>query len=160
MAFQNVVRFEQGTGIAGEIAREGPQRAAPWNLLSASLPNVIGYVYTINTSAPNTAQVGESDPFVGILGFPKEQSLIGDGIKALAPFYELPNNSVGQLITMGILYVNLTLGGVVGDPVFYDADTGEILGITGGGTPVAISNAKIILADVGAGELGIIELTS
>lgn len=164
MTFQSNVRQFQTTGIQGEIAREGPIRVAPWNLDPAGAnanPNTVGFAFT--KQADGDAVVGgDAGIFVGILMQPKEHALVGVGTTPLNPTLDLADGVVGSLLTMGIIFVDATVieSGTVGSDVFYDDLTGAIgLGTAGiGETPIA--NAKVVLEDIAAVGLAIIELTS
>ncbi len=163
MTFQSNVRQFQTTGIQGEIAREGPIRVAPWNLDPASgsaAPNTVGFAFT--KQADGDAEAGGAGAFVGILMHPKEHALVGVGTTPLNPTLDLADGVVGSLLTMGIIFVNASIitTGTVGSGVFFVDATGAIgLGAPGAGQ-TAIANAKVVLEDIAAVGLAIIELTS
>lgn len=168
MALQSVVRAEQTTGLPGEFAREGPTRAAPWILLSTPESNVFGHAFT--QVSDGNAQVGGDIsggvPFVGIMGRPKEHALVGVGTSSLTATDVLADGIVAQMISMGIIYVQLVddggqaVAGDVGTALFFDDTTGAISAGTAGGGQSVIPNAQIVLEDVAVDGLAIIQLTN
>lgn len=140
MGFQQAININQAIGVLGEVAFSGPQRATPYNLVSTPLLNNIGYAYTVVSGAdpdpladtPNagTATVGGSGVFAGILIGPKEYASFGSTTGPLNPVIALPDNSVGELLEMGSIFVNLPGPASVGDLVTYDPLTGALNSIT------------------------------
>ncbi len=142
--FQASVNISNAIGVPGEMAFSGPLRAEAYNLYSAGVANVIGYAYTLTTGAnpnptayppgsPNagTAQVGGTGVFAGLLMSPKEYQLNGTTAGGpLAPSMTLADYSIGSLMTMGYLFVNLPGPALVGDLVTYDPLTGALNSIT------------------------------
>ena len=162
MTFQaSPLRSVQTTGLAGEIARDGPQRSTPWILNSSGQPNVIGYAY--RKVADGEAEVGGTGAFVGILSQPKEHALVGSGSSSLTPSNILADGLNGTLTTMGILYIQLDGTGDAGtvDKALYSNDTtGAIAAGTPGAGETAIPNAKIVIDDVPADGLAIVSFTN
>jgi hypothetical protein len=159
-SFQSTVRQFQTDGLPGEVAREGPVRAQPWNLDSSGTAQTFGNIFT--QSADGIAEVGGTGPFIGLLVRPKEHALLGDGSNALAAVNALPDNANGQLADMGIFFVNVTGTGSVGEVLNFNDTTGLLdLGAPGAGE-TAVPNAKLIIEDIsGAGtKLAIIQLTN
>ncbi len=126
MPFQNTVRADMVAGVPGELRTSGPQRVAPW-ILCSEKPNVIGYAYTFVSEG--VAQVGGTGQFVGILVNPKGYVSYGTSEGPLAPTLELPNESIGELLTMGEIYVNLIPPADIGYVVIYDTATGALSAI-------------------------------
>lgn len=178
MGFQQAININQALGVIGEIAFSGPQRATPYNLVSSPLPNNIGYAYTVtaggnpdpNTDSPNAgnATVGGNGVFGGILIAPKEYASFGGSTGPLSPVNALPDNSVGQLLDMGYVFVNLPGPANVGDLVTYDPLTGALNSITpttkftasiapGGSAGV---NDVLTVTAVSAGQLSVGQLIS
>jgi len=159
MAFQSSVRQFQANGLPGEISEDGPTRARSWILDSDGAAQTVGFAFTQN--GDGIAQVGESvsaaEAFVGILGRPKGQVLQGDGSTALGPFYNVPDNQNGELITMGLVYVNLIGAGAYEDPVFFVDASGALGAGAPGAGQTAIANARVRRDTTGAG-LSVIEL--
>jgi len=169
MGFQAAdLRQFQTTGLAGEVAREGPLRVAPWILLSTPEDNVIGLAFT--KVADKTAQVGgdisAGAAFVGIMIRPKEHALVGSGATTLTATNILADGIVAQMCDMGILYVQLdntsvqAVAGAVGTALFFDDTTGVIAAGTAGAGESVIPNAVIVLEDVADDGLAIVSLTN
>lgn len=162
------LRQFQTTGLAGEVAREGPLRAAPWILNSSGQANVVGHAYT--KVADGEAQVGGDisggDVFLGIMIRPKEHALIGVGASALTPTNSLADGVVASLCDMGILFVQLDSGsgqavaGAVGTALFFNDTTGIISAGAAGSGESVIPNAVIVLEDVADDGLAIVSLTN
>lgn len=139
MALQSSVNIYNAVGVIGELAFAGPgtpHRAQPYNLVSGSYDNVVGYAYTVSGYAnPNasgaapvagTAQVGGTGAFAGILVNPKEYVLYGDSSSPLNPSLVLPDYSIGSLLDMGFIGVSLPGPANPGDLVSYDVLTGAL----------------------------------
>lgn len=136
MAFQSVVNIYEALGMPGELSFDGPIRSKPYNLYSAGVPNVVGYAYTTSSNAnpdnttgsPNagTAQVGGTGFFAGILVNPKAYSSNGVTGNPLGATLVLPDYFVGELLTMGEVFVNLPGPANSGDIVTYDPLTGAL----------------------------------
>lgn len=137
--FQSTINYNQPLGVVGEIAFGGPQRAAPYNLVSTPNLNVIGNAFTVTNGgdpspvagAPNAGQatVGGAAGaiFAGILISPKEYASFGGATGPLSPTITLPDNSIGYLCTMGYVNVALdTANNNVGNKVYFDNTTGEL----------------------------------
>ena len=161
MTFQSTVRAVQTTGNVGEISNEGPSRVKPYILDSSASgeSNTIGNVFT--KIANGVATVGGAGVFLGILINPKTHALQGTAAGTLEATLDLPDNSNGELLDMGILFVNLaTAGGNVGDVLKFNTTTGLIDAGAPGGGEAAIPNAKIIQDDIPAAGLAKIQLTN
>lgn len=137
MSFQQVININAGFGVIGEIYFTGPVRAAPYNLVSTPQLNTIGYAFTVTaggnpdptTGSPlaGTAMVGGTGVFAGILSNPKVYALGGTALGGpLAPTLVLPDNTIGELVIMGEVVVNLPGPANVGDLVTYDTTTGAL----------------------------------
>ena len=134
---QTSVNVYNALGIPGELAFDGPIRAGTYNLYSAGVPQIYGYAFTSSTginpdpalNSPNaaTAQAGGTGPVVGILYGPKEAVLRGTTLGGpLAPSLAVPDYSVGTLLFMGEVFVNLPGPANPGDLVTYDTATGAL----------------------------------
>lgn len=157
MAFQSTVRQFQADGLPGEIAEDGPTRARTWILDSDGTAQTVGYAYTWRSDG--IARVGTAaQEFAGILVRPKELPLLGDGSTALGPFYNVPDNQNGELLTKGLIFVALANAGVYGDGVFYTDATGALSAGTAGGGQTQIANAKVVRDTPGGAGLSVIEL--
>src|SRR3954469_3071243 len=117
--FQSTVNTWSAAGVVGEQAFDGPMRAAPYNLFSSGVPNLVGNAFTVssggnpdpsaNSALAGTAQVGGTGQFAGILVNPKDYASYGtSGTNGpLAPTMTLPDYSVGFLAMMGYYFANL-----------------------------------------------------
>lgn len=167
------VRVFQTTGQAGEIAREGPVRAAPWQLDSTAGgdPNTIGFAFTKKSDGVALAGgVNATDIFVGILVRPKEYALRGTTAGTLEASTDIPDFETVDLLTMGIIYAGLDLAvgtatGLVGDLVHFRGTTGELTAFDPGVSPPAgffpVVGATVVLEDITGSsvQLAIIQLT-
>lgn len=137
MSFQSAVSSNIGFGVVGEAYLDGPLRAQPAVLNSASAANnVFGRAFTIvddgtasfETSAdpqPLKVGAGGTTVFAGILANPKEHVLAGTTGDTLAPSLTLPNGTVVTLVQeCAGLIVTLPAGFAVGDWVWYNTTTG------------------------------------
>ena len=172
-SFQSTVNIWSAAGVVGELAFDGPMRAAPYNLYSAGVPNLVGNAYTVssggnpdptgNSALAGTAQVGGSGIFAGILINPKDYASYGTtGANGpLAPTLILPDYSVGQLATMGYFWVNLPGPASVGDLVTYDPLTGNLNSITPTTSFTGtISTTTLTVSAVAAGKLSVGQIIS
>lgn len=137
MTLQSSVNIYNALGIPGDLAFSGPIRSQPANInSSAAEPNVIGFAYTITSQsnpdavadAPNalTAQVGGTGVFAGILINSKEYASFGTTSGPLNPTLNLPDNTLGELLFMGEVYVEIPGPANIGDQVYYDTTTGAL----------------------------------
>lgn len=137
MVFQSAVNIYSAFGIVGELFFDGPVRAAPYNLVSTPQVNRVGRAFTITSGAnpdtvagaplAGTARAGGTGVFAGILANPKVYALLGTtAAGSLAPTLDLPDNTIGELVMMGEMVVDLPGPANVGDLVTYDTTTGEL----------------------------------
>ncbi len=162
---QTSVQIYNALGIPGDIAFDGPIRAKAYNLYSAAVPNVIGYAYTVTSGAsPNpasaagvagTAKVGGTGVFAGILINPKEYPLRGTALGGpLAASLVLPDYAIGDLLSMGEVFVNLPGPASVGDIVTYDPLTGALNSIVPNAVFVGSSSTTTLtVASISAGAI-------
>jgi hypothetical protein len=110
---------------------------------------VVGYgtgaggtgTYEVDTSQTVASEAmtgagGTPTVFAGILCNPKvyaSYGTINDG--TLAPTMTLPDNSIGEFLTMGTLVVALGGAGNIGNQLVYDVDTGEVFAVAPGAAP-------------------------
>jgi len=131
MAFQSLVRRDLTTAIIGEIFRDGPTRAKSLNVDSSlATPNTIGKAFTYKTGLDDQAAAGSAGggAFAGILVNPKVYASQGSVTGTLDPTLDLPDNTNAELLTMGIITVNLTIIGTgeIGEAIFYVDATGAL----------------------------------
>lgn len=129
---QTTVNLFPAIGVVGELVTYGPEpRIQPRILYHASQDLVVGYAYTESTAGDaitdNTATVGGTGQFAGILAFPKTLSTFGTVAGGpLAPTLVGANYTTGSLVTFGTIYVNLAASANLGDLVAYDTTTGAL----------------------------------
>ena len=166
MGFQAApVNVYNTIGIPGEIAFDGPQRAGPANIVASGNPNVIGYAYTLNAGgdpnpgasspAPSSVRVGGTGLFAGILVNPKSYTTSGTTSGALMPSLALPDNSIGEFLGMGEIFVALPAAAAIGDSVYYDNTTGALGSVTNFVGTGSITTTVLTITATTAGALGI-----
>lgn len=157
---QSSVSLKQGFGVAGDLFSNGPVRTKPYTLVSTPAVNTIGNAYTITAEGVATVG-GDAGIFGGILVNSKEYASIGTTAGgSLAPTLVLPDNTIGELLTMGEIVVYLSNAAVIGSGVYYTDATGVLGCGTASTGQTQIDNAKVVrYATSGAG-LAVIELTN
>lgn len=171
--FQSTVNIWSAGGVVGELAFDGPMRAAPYNLFSNGTPNLVGNAYTVtsggnpepsgNSALAGTATVGGTGVFAGILINPKDYASYGTtGTNGpLAPTLVLPDYSIGQLAITGEYWVNLPGPASIGDLVTYDPLTGNLNSITPTAKFVGSSSTTTLtVASVSAGTIAVGQVIS
>jgi hypothetical protein len=138
--FQSTVRIDQTTGIVGDIIRQGPMRAQP-AILNSTLPanNVIGRAFNyLNSVSDLDVTADVAGLFAGILVNSKVYATSGDGVGALNPTLVLPNETQVELLTMGIIIVDLSLAStsnpstIIGSDIWAQDSTGILVGVASG----------------------------
>lgn len=134
--FQQSVNIYNTLGFVGGFAFDGPTRSIGANVFSNGTANLFGNAYTFSSAAtaepslasPNgaTVTVGGTGVFAGILFNPKENVLTGVTGNPLGASLALADNSVGDLMQMGYVFVNLPGPANPGDIVTYDPLTGNL----------------------------------
>lgn len=172
--FQSQVNITQAVGVVGDLAFTGPHRAGPAILNSSGVPNLIGNAFTHtsdasegnNSSQPvaSAAMVGGSGLFAGILVNSKEYSSLGNTSSLagpLAPSLALPDQSFGDLLSMGYVWVNLPGKANIGDNVGFDQATGNLISypVTAKFTGT-ISTTTLTVTAVAQGALSVGQLVS
>lgn len=169
MGFQQTVNINEAFGVIGELVFDGPIRSAPHILNSSGTPNYVGYAYTNVSSAQSgtnsvqavagVAQVGGTGTFAGILVGPKEQALAGTTGNTLGASLAVADYTIGELLTMGFINVNLPGPATPGDLVVYDPATGALNSMSSTtrftGT---ISTTTLTVSAVAAGALSVGQL--
>lgn len=163
--FQQTVNLYNTLGFVGGMSFQGPHRSIGANIYSAGVPNYFGNVFTFTSPAtaeptlasPNggTAKVGGTGVFAGILFNPKENVLNGVTGNPLGASLALSDNSIGDLMQMGYLFVSLPGPANQGDLVTYDPATGALNSIT----PTTMITASIA-AGGGAGIADVLTVTA
>lgn len=126
MKFQQKVNFDYGFGIPGEVAFDGPTRAKPGVLKSDDEKNnVFGRVFTLNADGKTIGAGGEGE-FWGILGDPKSHTYTGRVDDDTSSLY-VSNGVVGAFYDMALINVLTSEAAQIGDNLWYDTGTGEII---------------------------------
>ncbi|USP46983.1 structural cement protein Gp24 [Alcaligenes faecalis] len=113
----NTARNYLLSGIPGNISHDGPTRAASAIIDSdTEANNVFGHAFTYKVGTDDV-QAGGTGAFAGILINPKAYAIDVEYAR---------NATVGEFLTMGEVYVQLTNDGNIGDPVSFDPATGAI----------------------------------
>jgi len=165
MTFQSQVFPDQVSAIIGEPFVDSPSRVKPVIINSSgATPNTIGkaYTYVVGAADP-TAGAGTNGggAFAGILVNPKVYASQGAATGSLDPTLDIPDNTEGELMTMGTAVFNLSIVGTgeIGEGIFYVDATGELGSGVAGGGQTQISNAKIDRQEVFGPGPAIITLT-
>lgn len=169
MAFQSTVNVLLAFGIAGELFAEGPTRVEPMLINSSGAANVVGYAYT-KANGTNIASVGGtitngSVVFAGLLVNPKRYQSIGTTANGtLAASITVPDNTMGDLLTMGEVVVAITGAANIGDNLVYNKTTGALTALVPGGTVAGgtalVPNAVITRYATAADGLVVARLTN
>jgi hypothetical protein len=169
MSFQFSVNQYQGSGVIGSLYSDAPLVVQSFILNSASAANnvygraftknaVEGYAYAGGTPAGNVS-------FAGFLVDPKITPSYGTSAGGpLAPTLTLQNGQVGSFLTRGFIYVNLPAPAIVGDNIYYNVVTGELVSanthLSAPTAPAgtAFAHARVAIFNVTLPGLAIIEV--
>lgn len=132
--FQSTVNIQNAFGVPGALYDDGPVRAAPYKLNSASAAyNVIGATaFTVSSPDPGdnsgsaVAAAGGTGAFAGILMNSKVYATSGPASGAIDPTLTLANQTIAKLLTMGDIIVSLPAPASIGDLVCYDQTSGKL----------------------------------
>jgi hypothetical protein len=162
MSFQSTVSLAQGFGVPGELFTDAPQQVQTFTIDSVSHPerNIIGATCcTITSQGFCQAGSGGTLGFAGFLVDPKNIALYGTVGAPLAPTLTVPNFSIVECLTMGVIIVTLPAAANIGDYVVYTNTTGAISTITPS-TPLAsgttFANAIVSYVTVAGAGLAVI----
>lgn len=169
MSLQTTVLRQYTTGFVGDIVRDGPKRAKPGRIASATVgtdpgasTNRIGRAFGFtadvpaqgNTRAAMEATVSVGGPvFYGLLGHPKHYALAGTTVGgSLAPTIDLPIGALGEFFDMvtGLVVelINETTGAKTvnfGDQIAYVPNN-----ISTGNNPLALPYGALIAVAAGS----------
>lgn len=171
---QSTVNFSNSRGVPGQLFRSTPEpRITPANIYTPDQDNVIGYACTWSDSPDdatptnlvgqnaNTAMVGGTGLFAGILLQPGVYASAGIIGSTLDATLILPNYTLGHLLTAGSPLVYLPAAAKIGALVTYSTTTGAlstviatpssstynqsttvatITGFVSGGTPIRVGS--------------------
>lgn len=172
MAFQSTIRFDQTSGIVGEIIKDGPHRAKPVILSSTSAANnVVGRAFRHVSGQDLDVSADAAGVFAGILIHPKAYATSGPSTGALDPTLTLPNEISVEVLDMGFILVDLSLTApanpsrAIGADIWYRDADGVLVGSTGAGPGAGytqVPNATIVDRNLADGDpgLAIIKLTN
>lgn len=125
MGFQSTVNTDQGFGVVGELAFEGPLRAKSLILASDDAAyNIFGRAFTY--ASQDTVKAGGTGVFAGILTNPKEHASLGTAGNSVGATLTLPNGEVASFATMGEFVEAYPAAFNIGDDVLFDTTTGAI----------------------------------
>ena len=157
---QTSINKKQAFGVEGSIYDQSPVRAAAYTAGTGGVK--IGCVCTADDDAPEIANKGGSDVFVGIAINHLEYARNGLGASL-----ELPAGSQVTCCTFGHVVVRSATAFKIGYDAIYDASTGVISAVADasaeGAVPegsAVIPHAKFILVNGAEGELGVLELSN
>lgn len=157
---QASVNIDQGTGIAGQLAFDGPVRAVTGVLNSASAAyNIIGATAMTWSAEGVLVAGGSAAAFAGILSGGKEYVSYGTTAGGpLAATMVLPNAIVAEAIQMGEIFVTLpnSVTASIGDLLTYNTTTG-VLGTIAATAAFTASQTTTVLTvtAITAGNLGV-----
>ena len=122
---QTAVNFGLAVGIPGELAYDIQPHVQNRLLNSSGQAQTFGFAFTENGSG--AAIVGGTGEFAGILIQPKSQSSAGGSGGPTTTTFNLIDNTEGQLMRFGAVYVAAPAAAAIGDQVFFDNTTGAIV---------------------------------
>lgn len=167
--FQNSVKRNYTTGFPGDIVRDGPMRAKPARISSATLgadpgasTNRISRAYGYNTDVPLTGSTFAASEALVNVGGAKFFGLLGNRYRyanegtqdggTLAATLDLPQNALGEFFDMvtGMVteFFNETTGSktmTYGDQIAYVPNT-----ISAGNNPLALPYGALISVPAGS----------
>lgn len=156
MGFQQApVRFDMAFGVPGEYYADGPTRAEPGLIRSATpANNIFGRAFTEDPATPGIWRAGNVGPVanvrIGIMTGPKQAASYGTAAGGpLAPTLTVANEVTQEITTMGqIIVASQSAANLIGNIVRYIIATGEIVTAVPGtalpGTQAEIPNAQVI----------------
>jgi hypothetical protein len=169
MPFQSTVNINYAFGLIGQLYKDGPTRAQELLINSSGAVNNVGYAFT-KSNATNVATVGGaitngSTVFAGILISPKSYAAVGTSAGGtLAATLAVPDNTLGEFLTMGDIVVALTGAANIGDQVQYNTTTGALSAVAPGasasGGNALVPNAVVIDFQNTAAGIAAIRLTN
>lgn len=162
MPFQASVNLNQAAGRAGDIFGDGPTRAFSYVLNSGSQANTYGNAFTLDSEG--IAKVGGTGEFVGVLVNSNTGVSYGTTSGSLAPTMNAPEDSQGDLLTMGRVWCSMATSSTIGNQVIFNQTTGALDSIVSGGSVPSgwtlMPNAKIDRYDNAVAGLALVTLTN
>ena len=164
MALQTIVNRVMGHGVAGELFDNSPRRADPYEIRGATIegsvyPAIVGHAFTLDSADSKKAVIGANGggDFGGLLISPKQYVNRNN----FDPSMEVADNTAGELITFGRVFVKTVNAIKAGFYVFFDNKSGAIEGhaeATAQEGKTLIKNARFILESATAGGVAIVQL--
>lgn len=158
MSFQSSIQIRQGFGVPGEVFQDVPWTVLSYTLNSSGTPNIVGATaYTITGDGPDgypQAQAGSGGTagFAGILAIPKDYALTGVDGDSLSPTLEIPDEAQAEIVSQGMMVIQISGAASVGDHVIYDNTTGALSAIAPGDIiPSGYSSANAIISQFSKG---------
>ena len=155
---QTVVNKKQAFGVEGSVFDQSPVRAAAYVAGTGGVK--VGCVCTADDDAPEIANLGGSDVFVGIainhLEYANNSNLTASMV--------LPAGSQVTCATFGHIVVRSATAFKIGYGAIYNTTTGAISAQADTSSVAegyaVIPNAKFILVNGAEGEMGVLELSN
>lgn len=157
MTFQSTLRFNQALGVIGEILLDGPSRAQPGVVEAGDATAadiVVGRAFTQDSATGKFQPGAGGGTWGGILAAPKAYASVGDGTNPLAPTLTIPEETVGEFVTMGYLVAYLENAFDIGDAVMYENTTGKLSALAAESTftgVIAVTSGILTVSSASAG---------
>lgn len=158
---QTVVNKKQAFGVEGSIYDQSPIRAAAYVAGTGGVK--VGCVCTADNDAPEIANLGGSDVFVGIAINHLEYANYSN----LTASMNLPAGAQVTCATFGHIVVRSATAFKIGYDAMYNTTTGAISAVADATADSAIPegyavipHAKFILVNGAEGEMGVLELSN
>jgi len=158
---QNVVNFQQGLGLVGDLYDTSPARVKTYNLVAGEgQSNAIGRVYTVDTTQDVTANLGGTGVIAGISINSREQALHG----GLDSNLNLINPQAGgALCSFGRISVSVPEAVTIGMIASYNTTDGTLHALpedteTAPAGQELLPNATFKFFNAAAGAISVLEL--
>lgn len=164
-SFQTTVNEFPGFGVAGTLYSKSPLVASSNIIVSGSAANnVFGRACSFTTPAgvgQNVVNAGNTggQPYAGIIANPAATTLFGGTSGPLSPTLTVPNQTTIDVVSEGIIVVQLDVAANIGDVVIFNNTTG-VLSARAPGTQLpngySNANATVYMFDISAAGLAVI----
>ena len=163
--FQSTVSEFAGFGVPGTLYNQSPYVASANTIYSEAnfANNIFGYACSYNPNNPSVAGQNTVNPgntgsqvFAGIIANPAALTLFGGTSGPLSPSLVIPNYSIIDVVTEGILVVYLNNAANIGDVVIFNNTTGALYSqAPGTQLPSGYSNANATVYEYAITEAGL-----